>query len=510
MYKIYNRLYPDHFDLKCRTHIDLDYFLLFRNSELFEFTKNLEESDIVLSCADNIVEADDHIWFHDVRRNFLRHSFRNKAVWDRFREARSINSNFNPILLFVDSNWHLAENHGPNIQYIRIIDDLKKLTDVPFRKVLATHCNSWVDRHQLFTQPLQSDLIEKYKVTQEEYESLAQTLRENFIYTDYLFDRSYAAHFDFNLMQNLFSTVAQRNHWWNPLTRKHDINKFLLSQDHEIINPELVRLTCGNTHHDGPTMEQYLTHKNGNYDPCDIYKGYEFVPDVPDPSTIKNDSVRIFVSPSRTAYWYHDNQEPYHCRGFLRRKLLDTLQKHIGYIGDEARGNRLISNTSLELTDYEVLGLEGVGYNPPHNAYYNSSSISFYVETLVFNEENSPVMSATEKTWTPILKGHFILPFGPAGFCNFLKEEYDIRFPDFLDLSYDSMSFSSEDNKQRFETYLKEVERICEMGGTKLYILKNEYHDLLIHNRNVFRKNGYKDHISAYFLSDLKNLQDKQ
>ena len=515
MYKIYNYLYHPMLNIngvsKSRSekvNLHIDYYIMFHNSNLFEFTPYLEDSDIVLTSGGILLEANDPDWCRSGRSFRERPNFNNDSIWNQLKEARSINNDFNPILLIVDSNFHLQENHAPEIQFIRTIDALKKLTDVPFRKVLATHCNAWVDRHQLLTQPLPTYLSESHNITQEEYESLADTLRENFLYTDYLFDRSYAVHYDFNLMQRLFRTVVFRSHWWDGKTKNFDINKFLLCQDNEIINPDLVTDTCRYTHHDGPEMRAYLL-PNGGYYPYNTHQGFKYNYCETDCSTIKNDGVKIFVSPSRTGYWIDDGTEQYGSRGFIRRKLINVLQKYIGYIGDEARGNRLFSNTSLELTDSEVLGLDSQGFSPPHNAYYNSSSISFYTETLIYNNSTSPVMSATEKTWTPILKGHFILPYGPPGFCDFLKEEYDIRFPDFLDLSYDSRP-PKYDTKERFETYLREVERICEMGGTRLYILKNEYRDLLIHNRDVFRKNGYKDHFSEYFLSDLKNLQENQ
>jgi len=110
-------------------------------------------------------------------------------------------------------------------------------------------------------------------------------------------------------------------------------------------------------------------------------------------------------------------------------------------------------------------------------------------------------MCATEKTWTPILKGHCILPFANHGFIDHLKQEYDMRFPEWIDYSYDNET----DLDTRWSAYKQEVVRLCELGGDKLMSLKIDSKDILIHNRKQIRYIGYKNDFSENFV----NITDK-
>ena len=232
---------------------------------------------------------------------------------------------------------------------------------------------------------------------------------------------------------------------------------------------------------------------------------------------------RIYVCPNNTRYRVNPDNDPEKinngkARGDLRAELINLLRDYPGYTGDPHMGTPLISNKS-SVSDDDVLCLHGRGYAPPHNAYYDMSSISFYVESLTYlmYPDEEPVYCATEKTWMPILKGHFILPFGPEGYCNYLKSEYDIKFPDFIDLSYDqidnnsSESFDPQTNLQfwhegreaRWKLYLAEVKRLCEeYSARELYELKEKNLDLLIHNRNLIRK-GPRHDLTKLFKNQL-------
>ena len=112
-------------------------------------------------------------------------------------------------------------------------------------------------------------------------------------------------------------------------------------------------------------------------------------------------------------------------------------------------------------------------------------------------------MCATEKTWTPIFKCHFILPYGPQNYIRFLKNNYNIKFPDFIDVSWDDVLC----NNTRYNLYLNEVKRLCDMGGRELMIKKIENKDLLIHNRNQIKDHGYKDPVDDYIIDIVKNIR---
>ena len=45
----------------------------------------------------------------------------------------------------------------------------------------------------------------------------------------------------------------------------------------------------------------------------------------------------------------------------------------------------------------------------------------------------------TEKTFTPMCKGHFVLPFGTPGTIAHLKSEYGFEFPHWIDYGYDNL-----------------------------------------------------------------------
>jgi hypothetical protein len=94
------------------------------------------------------------------------------------------------------------------------------------------------------------------------------------------------------------------------------------------------------------------------------------------------------------------------------------------------------------------------GYSPPHNAYYEDTFISIYGETIEYGTTIAP----TEKTYDPLIKGHFILPFSCSGFIQFLKTK-GFQFPTFIDYGYDEITH----DEKRFECYSKEVDRLLAM-----------------------------------------------
>lgn len=124
----------------------------------------------------------------------------------------------------------------------------------------------------------------------------------------------------------------------------------------------------------------------------------------------------------------------------------------------------------------------GNTFVPVANDYYNDSYISIYTETLM----EGPVRSITEKTWSPLIKGHFILPFGYCGLVQDIKS-YGFVFPNWIDYSYDAIA----DDDLRFQNYLNVVKTIVEMPNQDLERLHNSDLNILIHNRNIFYTNPY-------------------
>jgi len=125
---------------------------------------------------------------------------------------------------------------------------------------------------------------------------------------------------------------------------------------------------------------------------------------------------------------------------------------------------------------------ETTGYNPVHNAYYNETYFSVYCETI----EISGTTMVTEKTLDPLIKGHFILPFGSAGTVADI-ERHGFRLPDFIDYSYDSIV----DDLHRYYQFLKEFKRLAELSLDQWNRSWIDNQDILHYNRNIFFQRDY-------------------
>jgi len=189
------------------------------------------------------------------------------------------------------------------------------------------------------------------------------------------------------------------------------------------------------------------------------------------------DKTKIYIAANR-AYIDADYPEQRMCR----RRLMNHLKIHhreLGYLGNSA--------------DPEVGGLRSnmpnnnrfSGYNPPHIKYYENSFISLVVESL----EYGTTYAATEKTFEPLIKGHFVLPLGIHRFVELTQRHYGFEFPDFIDYSYDQI----EDRDRRYQAYNAEVERLlalplatwCE-HWVNYKVLRNK-NQQIFHNRDYHR-----------------------
>lgn len=149
------------------------------------------------------------------------------------------------------------------------------------------------------------------------------------------------------------------------------------------------------------------------------------------------------------------------------------------------------SLTNLAVTDDGGLEAEGLtnepsklGWYPIANKYYNSTYVSIFVETVVTGI--SPTI--TEKTYDPLIKGHYIMPFAYSGIIEDLKE-IGFKFPNWIDYSYDTIP--DEKNIRsvpfaRFTKYMECVNKIINMPIDELHRLATQDIDILHHNRKLF------------------------
>lgn len=134
-------------------------------------------------------------------------------------------------------------------------------------------------------------------------------------------------------------------------------------------------------------------------------------------------------------------------------------------------------------------GITVRGYSPPHPALYASSYISIYSETL----EHGDSVLVTEKTYDPLIRGHFILPFGSANTVKAIQQK-GFWLPNWINYSYDA----DVDDEQRYETFQRECIRLINQPLTWWSERYREDLDNLVNNQRLFWKKSYS--LCTHFL----------
>ena len=206
---------------------------------------------------------------------------------------------------------------------------------------------------------------------------------------------------------------------------------------------------------------------------------------------------KIFVAPNKT----YENKDFRSIK--YRPRIVELLQQHEdrGYIGNLHSTPRrilyphyqypFISNIDELTKESSDVDDKKIFLAPVHNAYYSDTFLSVYGETIEYG--NSIVV--TEKTYTALIKGHFILPFSNYGFLARLKS-CGFVLPQFINYEYDSIK----DADTRFVAYIDELNRLLSLD---LDTWKQHWNDnlhLLLHNQRIFHNRPY-DRID---LSKLK------
>lgn len=160
-----------------------------------------------------------------------------------------------------------------------------------------------------------------------------------------------------------------------------------------------------------------------------------------------------------------------------RKNLFEALiGRTDGYVSCRSRG--------ITIEPEDIRG----AFSPVPGRYYLDCYLSIYVES---NCVRNDLIHITEKTYEPLLKGHFILPFSNPGTVAQLKE-YGFRFPDFIDYSFDEQT----DTSQRFNMLMIEFERLMKENLQKRYI---ENKELILHNQRVFFERDYDRRIQRLY-----------
>ena len=193
-----------------------------------------------------------------------------------------------------------------------------------------------------------------------------------------------------------------------------------------------------------------------------------------------NSKTAIYLAPNNT-YNTPDGKKIYY-----RPQLVNTLLNNyckLGIVGDPNQGRTLRSQSqypdcvSLNQLNRRLPEFVDVRGTPIHNEYYKNTFISVYTETI----EYGSTLVVSEKTYYPLIKGHFILPFSTNGFVAFLKQK-GFKFPDFINYSYDSIV----DSDQRFTAYLEELKRLMSLDIDTWKNLWQDNLEIIMFNRQLF------------------------
>jgi hypothetical protein len=159
-----------------------------------------------------------------------------------------------------------------------------------------------------------------------------------------------------------------------------------------------------------------------------------------------------------------------------RTKLYEYLKDKDGYISNRSKG--------IFLEQTPVTG----AYNPVPDKFFQQSCLSIYVES---NCVRNDLIHITEKTFEPLIKGHFILPFSNPGTIARLRY-MGFKFPEFIDYGFDDI----QDPDERFAALLAEFERLM---GTDLYKQSEVHLPMFYKNQLYVQSHSYDRRILEVF-----------
>ena len=161
-----------------------------------------------------------------------------------------------------------------------------------------------------------------------------------------------------------------------------------------------------------------------------------------------------------------------------RNTLFEYAQQHSdqGYISNRGKNITLENPPSVG------------AYWPVPNSFYENSYFSVYVES---NCEDPNLIHMTEKTFEPLIKGHFVLPFANPGSIARIQD-LGFKLPDFIDYSYDTI----DNHAVRFDAFIKEFCRLLTFDWPTLYA---KHSNIILHNRTCLHSIPYDPSILRIF-----------
>jgi len=167
-------------------------------------------------------------------------------------------------------------------------------------------------------------------------------------------------------------------------------------------------------------------------------------------------------------------------RNRYRQQLHDLIEDIYCHRGNPDKGYVLYPQENTRQLYTSIATSEG-GWTPISSDYYEASFVSAFVETVTGATGNGVVKSITEKTYDPLIKGHFILPFAYPGIISDIRK-IGFILPDWIDYSYDTIV----DVDERFKAYSESVLKIINLSDFDLLDFYEQDKWMLDHNRNLF------------------------
>jgi hypothetical protein len=209
----------------------------------------------------------------------------------------------------------------------------------------------------------------------------------------------------------------------------------------------------------------------------------------------KKENCKVFLTPNRIF--------PFISPRLAYRKLLKHyLKDKNGYMSDPTNGVILETEENDLLVSWNDRNHYGGGHWwPLANKYYETSFVSILVETITTSNTNNYYIqnhwtAISEKCYDPLIKGHFLLPFGYKGIIKDLRDMGFI-FPTFINYEYDNVL---EDNF-RFADFIEEVNRLTSISVSDWDNYFAQHKEMLEHNRNVFFTRPYSP-----FYGELRKI----
>jgi hypothetical protein len=165
----------------------------------------------------------------------------------------------------------------------------------------------------------------------------------------------------------------------------------------------------------------------------------------------------------------------------FKRRMVEYLIHHHnnkGYIGCHELGRFVDSNYTE-------------GFCPVPDQYYNKTFAAIYCESTSL-ERN--IFHATEKTFEPLLKGIFILPYSNTNFVQNLQTFYGFKMPAVIDYAYDSVyeeMLDVDPANKKVLMYLESIDKLCNLDVEYAVDYYAENFDIIEHNREVIASTPY-------------------